>query len=74
MKKMMLYFTLAAAALMATAGLACAEDAPMLSGTAYVAGHGGHLAVLNLATGDLDRIVITGAGGETGGQDSRSPA
>jgi len=68
MKKMMLYFTLAAAALMATAGLASAEDAPMLSGTAYVAGHGGHLAVLNLATGDLDRIVITGAGQETTGK------
>jgi DNA-binding beta-propeller fold protein YncE len=68
MKKMMLYFALAAAALMVTAGLAGAEDAPMLSGTAYVAGHGGHLAVLNLANDDLDRIVITGPGGELEGK------
>ena len=57
----------AAAAL--TAGVAMAEEgAPKLSGKAYVAGHGGHLAVLNLATGDLDRIVVTGAGGETEGK------
>ena len=42
--------------------------APKLKGIAYVAGHGGHLAVLNLATGDLDRIVITGAGGELEGK------
>ena len=45
-----------------------AEKAPKLKGTAYIAGHGGHLAVLNLATGELDRIVITGAGGEIAGQ------
>jgi hypothetical protein len=41
---------------------------PKLSGVAYVAGHGGHLAVLNLATGDLDRIVVGPAGGELAGQ------
>jgi len=62
--------TLAAAAVL-TAGVAMAADdaaAPKLTGKAYVAGHGGHLAVLNLATGDLDRIVITGAGGELEGK------
>lgn len=68
MKKslMALFFMLAAAAVFSVA--AVAEDAPLLKGTAYVAGHGGHYAVLNLATGDLDRIVVTGPGGETEGQ------
>ena len=68
MKKslMMLLFMLAAVVVFSVA--AGAEDAPLLSGTAYVAGHGGHYAVLNLATGDLDRIVVTGAGGELEGQ------
>ena len=41
---------------------------PKLSGIAYVAGHGGHLAVLDLATGDISRIVIGPAGGELAGQ------
>ncbi|HLB25198.1 MAG TPA: cytochrome D1 domain-containing protein, partial [Nitrospirota bacterium] len=33
--------------------------APKMTGIAYVAGHGGHLAVLNLANGELDRINVT---------------
>ena len=44
------------------------DKAPKLTGTAYVAGHGGHLAVLNLATGEIDRIFVTKAGGELAGQ------
>ncbi len=67
MKKMMFSIALAAVALMATALIAAADDAPLLKGTAYVAGHGGHLAVINLSTWDLDRIVITHAGSETEG-------
>jgi DNA-binding beta-propeller fold protein YncE len=66
---------LVAAAAMVFAGVITAgaaekksEGMPKLSGTAYIAGHGGHLAVLNLATGELSRIVITGAGGETEGK------
>jgi DNA-binding beta-propeller fold protein YncE len=58
----------AAAVLSAGIVVAGAADAPKLKGKAYVAGHGGHLAVLDLATGELDRIVITGAGGETEGK------
>jgi len=58
----------AAAAMLLAAGVSFAGDAPKLSGVAYVAGHGGHLAVLNLASGSLDRIVITGAGGELEGK------
>lgn len=44
-----------------------------LNGTAYIAGHGGHLAIVDLATMrpptdvDKDRIVITEAGGELEG-------
>jgi len=30
---------------------------PKLSGLAYIQGHGGHVAVVNLATGDVKRIV-----------------
>lgn len=50
-----------------------AEEAK-LKGTAYIAGHGGHLAVVDLATlreptdSDKDRIVITEAGSEMEGQ------
>ncbi len=47
---------------------AFAGDMPKLSGKAYVAGHGGHLAVLDLASGSLDRIVVGPAGGELAGQ------
>jgi len=45
-----------------------------LKGTAYIAGHGGHLAIVNLATlrapsdVDKDRIVITEAGSEMEGK------
>ncbi len=48
--------------------------AEALKGTAYIAGHGGHLAVVNLATlkapvdTDKDRIVITEAGSEMEGK------
>jgi len=58
-----------AGAALVSFGVATAQagDMPKLTGTAYVAGHGGHLAVLNLATGELDRIVVGPAGGETEG-------
>jgi len=71
-------FMLAAVALLAI-GVVCSsagekkaaassDKMPKLKGIAYVAGHGGHLAVLNLATGDLDRIVVGPAGGELAGK------
>ncbi len=50
------------------------EAAEGLKGTVYVAGHGGHLAIVNLATlkapvdPDKDRIVITEAGSEMEGK------
>jgi DNA-binding beta-propeller fold protein YncE len=50
------------------AGEAAKGEMPKLTGKAYVAGHGGHLAILDLATGDLDRIVVGPAGGELAGQ------
>ncbi|MBF0517965.1 MAG: hypothetical protein HQK97_12805, partial [Nitrospirae bacterium] len=34
-----------------------AEDAPKLSGVAYIQTHGGHVAVMNLATGELARYT-----------------
>ncbi|MCG6551947.1 MAG: SMP-30/gluconolactonase/LRE family protein, partial [Candidatus Magnetominusculus sp. LBB02] len=37
--------------------MAGAEDAPKLSGVAYIQGHGGHVAVLDLATGELARYA-----------------
>ncbi|MBI5190677.1 MAG: hypothetical protein HZA22_08370 [Nitrospirae bacterium] len=58
----------ASAVLCAGVAVSAAGEMPKLKGTAYIAGHGGHLAVLNLASGDLDRIVVTGAGGEIAGQ------
>jgi len=65
---------LAAAVMVITMGVAVsgagekkASVMPKLKGKAYIAGHGGHLAVLDLATGDLDRIVVGPAGGETEG-------
>jgi len=45
-----------------------AGEKPSLKGTAYIAGHGGHLATLDLATGELGRIYITEAGGELEGK------
>ncbi|MDA8100179.1 MAG: hypothetical protein M0042_11170 [Nitrospiraceae bacterium] len=51
-----------------------AEAASGLKGTAYIAGHGGHLAVIDLATlkeptdVDKDRVVITEAGSEMEGK------
>jgi DNA-binding beta-propeller fold protein YncE len=55
-------------------GKASVEAAGGLKGTAYVAGHGGHLSVIDLATlkapSDIekDRIVITEAGSEMEGK------
>jgi DNA-binding beta-propeller fold protein YncE len=51
-----------------------ARAAEGLKGTAYIAGHGGHLAVVDLATlkapmdPDKDRVVITEAGSEMEGK------
>jgi DNA-binding beta-propeller fold protein YncE len=48
--------------------------AETLKGTAYIAGHGGHLSIVNLATlkdpvdSDKDRVVITEAGSEMEGK------
>ncbi len=62
----------ALAALALVVPLAAAADG--LAGTAYIAGHGGHLAIINLATlrapkdADKDRIVITEAGSEMEGK------
>jgi DNA-binding beta-propeller fold protein YncE len=50
------------------------EAAEGLKGTVYIAGHGGHLAIIDLATlrpptdSDKDRIVITEAGSEMEGK------
>jgi DNA-binding beta-propeller fold protein YncE len=55
-------------------GKTSVEAADGLQGTAYVAGHGGHLAIINLATLqpptdiEKDRIVITEAGSEMEGK------
>jgi DNA-binding beta-propeller fold protein YncE len=68
MKKGLLAVTIMSAVLAIGVCVAGAEDMPKLSGKAYVAGHGGHLAVLDLATGSLDRIVVGPAGGELAGQ------
>ncbi len=68
-------FMMAAVLLLAGAATSSADgitspsgNLPKLDGIAYIAGHGGHLAVLNLATGDLDRIVVGPAGGELEGK------
>lgn len=58
----------AAVALLSISVSAATAGGPAFKGVAYVAGHGGHLAVLDLATGDLGRVVITGAGGEIAGE------
>ncbi len=50
------------------------EAAEGLQGTVYIAGHGGHLAIIDLATlrapsdADKDRVVITEAGSEMEGK------
>jgi hypothetical protein len=61
-------FTLAAVMILSVTVAMATDIAPGFTGTAYIAGHGGHLAVLDLSNGDLSRIVITGAGGELEGQ------
>ncbi|HWR97472.1 MAG TPA: hypothetical protein VN317_03550 [Candidatus Methanoperedens sp.] len=54
-------------------GITVAQAGEKLSGTAYIAGHGGHLAVIDLATlreptdSDKDRVVIADAGGKLEG-------
>lgn len=59
---------------LALSGSPAADAAEGLSGTAYVAGHGGHLAIIDLATlraptdSDKDRVVITEAGSEMEGK------
>jgi hypothetical protein len=66
----------AAAVLVLSLGLSVkpALAADGLKGTAYIAGHGGHLAVINLATlkppvdVDKDRVVINEAGSEMEGK------
>jgi DNA-binding beta-propeller fold protein YncE len=61
-----------ASILLGVAGSALAAEG--LKGTAYIAGHGGHLAVVDLATlkppmdPDKDRVVITEAGSEMEGK------
>jgi len=51
-----------------------AADMPKMNGTAFIAGHGGHLAIVDLSTlkdptdVDKDRIVITEAGSEMEGK------
>jgi WD40 repeat protein len=74
MKKVLLICLLvAAAAFVAVSFSHQSEAAKGLSGTAYIAGHGGHLAVIDLATmkepTDLEkgRIVISEAGSEMEG-------
>jgi WD40 repeat protein len=65
-------FSFVAIALVAAIG--SSEAARGMKGTAYIAGHGGHLAVIDLATLkeptdiDKDRIVITEAGSEMEGK------
>lgn len=55
-------------------GTMLVKAAGKLNGTAYISGHGGHLAVVDLATmreptnPDKDRIVITEAGSEMEGK------
>jgi DNA-binding beta-propeller fold protein YncE len=65
-------FSIASLVLAAVAALTFSVAAnaagPKLNGTAYIAGHGGHLAVLDLATKELSRIYITEAGGELEGK------
>ncbi|GBD98592.1 PQQ enzyme repeat protein [bacterium BMS3Abin07] len=52
-----LIIALMAVSLLSFGSVAAFAGAPNLSGIAYIQGHGGHVAVLNLATGDVKRIV-----------------
>jgi DNA-binding beta-propeller fold protein YncE len=73
-----LILALAVAALAVLSGSLVAPGTPSaaegLSGTVYVAGHGGHLAIVDLATlraptdADKDRVVISEAGSEMEGK------
>jgi DNA-binding beta-propeller fold protein YncE len=74
MKKLLLGTLIATVGITFAGGLivANAEEGAKLNGTAYIAGHGGHLAIVDLATmrpptEEKDRIVITDAGGELEG-------
>ena len=75
MKKMLMGTLIAAVGITLAGGMivANAEEGAKLNGTAYIAGHGGHLAIVDLATmreptnEKTDRIVITDAGGELEG-------
>jgi DNA-binding beta-propeller fold protein YncE len=61
-------------AVVAVSGKVAVKAAGKLNGTAYIAGHGGHLAIVDLATmreptdANKDRIVITEAGSEMEGK------
>ena len=76
MKKLLMGTLIAAVGITFAGGMivANAEEGAKLNGTAYISGHGGHLAVVDLATmrdptnEKTDRIVITDAGGELEGQ------
>jgi len=77
MKKALVGTLLAAVGFALVAGApiaALAENYRNLKGTAYISGHGGHLAIIDLSTmreptdSDKDRIVITEAGSEMEGK------
>ena len=54
MVKRTLFLMLLVICLVAFAGMASADE-PALKGVAYIQGHGGHIAVVDLATGDVAR-------------------
>jgi DNA-binding beta-propeller fold protein YncE len=76
MKKLLIGTLIATVGVTFAGGMivANAEEKAKLNGTAYIAGHGGHLAVVDLATmreptdSDKDRIVVTEAGSEMEGK------
>ena len=76
MKKLLIGSLIATVGVTLAGGLlvANAEEKAKLNGTAYIAGHGGHLAIVDLATMreptdvDKDRIVVTEAGSEMEGK------
>lgn len=55
--KKVLFVSLLALSIIAFFGLTVANADVNLKGIAYIQGHGGHVAVVNLATGDVKRIV-----------------
>ena len=75
MKKLLMGTLIATVGITFAGGMivANAEEGAKLNGTAYISGHGGHLAIVDLATmrdptnEKTDRIVITDAGGELEG-------